>query len=147
MTPQRPDADMPWSSTGILLGTYLFCPKRLGRWHVVIGSFDARGHFIRRLRNYERQGGILPKGQMGRLSSIRREHVDYEPRFQGLKNEQIEAIVARDLGRSPGSARRSDWTAESGQRGQRGQAEIDIIVYDPDWYLEGQHSRQTHWKN
>lgn len=63
-------------------------------------KFDAWGHFIRRLRDYDRQGEILPEGQMGRLSLIRRDHVDYEPRFQGLTTRDIEKIVARDLGRA-----------------------------------------------
>ncbi|KAI9829394.1 MAG: hypothetical protein M1826_005714 [Phylliscum demangeonii] len=59
--PSHPDGAAPWIEHGVLLGTSLLPPElRLGRWHVVVGGFDRRHHFIRRVHNYDRIGEILP---------------------------------------------------------------------------------------
>ncbi|KAI9821987.1 MAG: hypothetical protein M1826_000599 [Phylliscum demangeonii] len=86
---------------GVLLGTSLLSPEpRQGRWHVVIGGFDRRNRFIRRVHNYDRNGEILPPGQLGRVTSVPANTVDYEPHFRGLGDRGIQERVARDLGRA-----------------------------------------------
>ncbi|KAI9807708.1 MAG: hypothetical protein M1826_004547 [Phylliscum demangeonii] len=51
---------------------------------LVIGGFDRRNRFIRRVHNYDRQREILPGGQLGRITPVPPAAVDYELRFRGL---------------------------------------------------------------
>ncbi|KAI9829392.1 MAG: hypothetical protein M1826_005712 [Phylliscum demangeonii] len=91
--PPHPDGAAPWASHGVLLGTYRLSPERRpGRAHVVIGGFDRRDRFIRRVHNYDRQGEILPGGQLGRITSVPPAAVDYELRFRGLDEPGMSSV-------------------------------------------------------
>ncbi|KAI9792049.1 MAG: hypothetical protein M1816_003031 [Peltula sp. TS41687] len=55
----RPDGDMPWHRQGILLGVHAHSPfPNDDRKHVVLGKIDRRGTFIKRVVNYNRNGGL-----------------------------------------------------------------------------------------
>ncbi|KAI9794199.1 MAG: hypothetical protein M1816_006124 [Peltula sp. TS41687] len=67
----RPDGDMPWHRQGILLGVHAHSPfPDNHRKHVVFGKIDRRGAFIKRVVNYNQNGGSINPGFNGGITSV-----------------------------------------------------------------------------
>ncbi|KAI9789029.1 MAG: hypothetical protein M1816_006384 [Peltula sp. TS41687] len=90
----RPDGDMPWHRQGILLGVHahsLFSDN--DQRHVVAGKVDRRGAFIKRVVNYNRNGGSINPGFNGGITSVSLNAILLEERFIGLEDANIKDTV------------------------------------------------------
>ncbi|KAI9788519.1 MAG: hypothetical protein M1816_006859 [Peltula sp. TS41687] len=62
----------PWSGCALLLGTWSKSPLPPELAHVVLGRFDGRGRFIRRVVNFSLDGRPIIGGDIGRASAVTR---------------------------------------------------------------------------
>ena len=78
---------------GVVLGTFKFSPQNHPDKHVVIGTFDDNGRFHRRVRGYTITGLNNPIGNLGGLTAVSHNAVDYIPPFDTMSEDGIRTWV------------------------------------------------------
>ena len=88
-------ARRPWSGYSLPLGTWSKSPLPPELAHVVLGSFDRRGRFTRRVVNYSLDGRPIIGGDIRRASAVPRREIGFLPQFMGLTEERLRGEVSR----------------------------------------------------